>query len=811
MDTLGVLHFGEDALKSSFKRQLNSAIILLTFIVILLAGMPAQAASIPTGQTFFISSSGTLGLFPDTPAGVLQVTGSIVIDTTPIIATNTVNYAAGTWYGKLSLKTPFSGSLKFSIAHKEGKNSPVIHGTQTLNVASPTSLVNVAVSTPAFSVPAYVDPQHMVVTDPKDPKFISPENNGKLLFMIDGGSLSINAGGSNSWIGAPYGSPIFPDGTVIPMLPEGKPDLTVPSVMSTWVDQKAGTYQVQFTIVNNSLTACPASIARYSVNGVMKDQAIQVSELEPTGGSNTKTFTTETIKLSGASDTVKVYADYPNKVDEENENNNTLETVITPSQDWLPKTDLIINEIHAEWINMPPTNGLYKVHFSVSNVSPTDAPPFHVGFKIDGAKKDEAFAVNGLKSAETKSYFFDTEVTMSSNMDTLQVIADVNNEVDEQYENNNDQTFVYNAMTGMPTSPNLSMVEMHEIWSDPNAQESTYKISFNIANSSLVNAGAFKVGFSVDGVRLPETIAVKGLTAGANYADTFTTVLSVSGELDTITVIADVDSQVNEQFKNDNSMTSIWNTKALPPPEVLAELINQGFASGKPMSVNLKGVVTEPMTLALENGKVSVQIDKGTVLKQADGQILKGISANPLPYVPAAPLGGIFTPAYEFTPSGARFDPPLTVTLKYDPALLPQGMTEKDLRVGYYNGANWEVLDSTVDTTAKTVTTRISHFSVYALTGNAAQATAPTAATTVTTPATGAATSIPTPAATVASATTAVPLTSSAVTSATLTGTPGDVVNVGTSWGLIAGIVVIVIIAVGVLFFVLKKIKSHKP
>lgn len=78
---------------------------------------------------------------------------------------------------------------------------------------------------------------------------------------------------------------------------------------------------------------------------------------------------------------------------------------------------------------------------------------------------------------------------------------------------------------------------------------------------------------------------------------------------------------------------------------------------------------------------------------------------------------------YDFGPTGATFVPPLIMTLKYDPARLPPGMTESTLYIAFWDGTQWQKLTTTVNTTAKTVTARVPHFTDFAILGQVATTT----------------------------------------------------------------------------------------
>jgi hypothetical protein len=73
-----------------------------------------------------------------------------------------------------------------------------------------------------------------------------------------------------------------------------------------------------------------------------------------------------------------------------------------------------------------------------------------------------------------------------------------------------------------------------------------------------------------------------------------------------------------------------------------------------------------------------------------------------------------------FGPEGTVFGAPVTITVPYDADVVRvQGLRENDLKVNYWNPrlTRWEVLPSTVDTAARTVSAQVLHFSVYQVLG----------------------------------------------------------------------------------------------
>ena len=74
---------------------------------------------------------------------------------------------------------------------------------------------------------------------------------------------------------------------------------------------------------------------------------------------------------------------------------------------------------------------------------------------------------------------------------------------------------------------------------------------------------------------------------------------------------------------------------------------------------------------------------------------------------------------YELGPTGAAFDEPVFLTFTYDPARLPEGISERNLVIGYWDEGQgvWVLLDSVVDTVHHTVSTAVTHFTVFAVLG----------------------------------------------------------------------------------------------
>jgi hypothetical protein len=82
--------------------------------------------------------------------------------------------------------------------------------------------------------------------------------------------------------------------------------------------------------------------------------------------------------------------------------------------------------------------------------------------------------------------------------------------------------------------------------------------------------------------------------------------------------------------------------------------------------------------------------------------------------------------AYSFGPTGSQFNPPINITLAFDPATLPPGTRVNKLQVAWWDGTKWTKLSSVVDLATNTITAQVSHFTDFAIIGEQ-EATSPAA------------------------------------------------------------------------------------
>ncbi len=133
-----------------------------------------------------------------------------------------------------------------------------------------------------------------------------------------------------------------------------------------------------------------------------------------------------------------------------------------------------------------------------------------------------------------------------------------------------------------------------------------------------------------------------------------------------------------------------------------------------------EGIFTEKVTTKSVGSKGQVVISEGTVGKTKEDQPLTEIwilvkDREPPPPPDDNTIVGL---NYEAGPDGATFDRPITITLAYNPADIPQGTDESTLVIALWDTAagEWIPLDGcTVNRVNKTISAQVSHFSKYTI------------------------------------------------------------------------------------------------
>ncbi|MFC1916258.1 CARDB domain-containing protein [Chloroflexota bacterium] len=130
----------------------------------------------------------------------------------------------------------------------------------------------------------------------------------------------------------------------------------------------------------------------------------------------------------------------------------------------------------------------------------------------------------------------------------------------------------------------------------------------------------------------------------------------------------------------------------------------------------MEGRFTEDITAMSGDNKVKLYIPRNTIGKNRAGSILSSIRIKEEGDPPVPPSHSkVISLIYDIGPGGATFDPPIDLIIKYDESEIPEGVAEKNLVVAWWDktAGEWIELESTVDPETHTITTKVSHFSVF--------------------------------------------------------------------------------------------------
>lgn len=145
------------------------------------------------------------------------------------------------------------------------------------------------------------------------------------------------------------------------------------------------------------------------------------------------------------------------------------------------------------------------------------------------------------------------------------------------------------------------------------------------------------------------------------------------------------------------------------------------------------GVFNQDVFLKSYDGILNLSIPGNTTVKTAEGWALSYIVLKPVESENQRPLvqdGNIVGLSYSLGPEGTVFDPPITISIVYDPAKIPARILETSLVIGYWNDTKgrWIALDNCqVDIARHNITAPLSHFSSYAVIGYPLKVPAPIA------------------------------------------------------------------------------------
>jgi hypothetical protein len=157
----------------------------------------------------------------------------------------------------------------------------------------------------------------------------------------------------------------------------------------------------------------------------------------------------------------------------------------------------------------------------------------------------------------------------------------------------------------------------------------------------------------------------------------------------------------------------------------------KGFSVPGPLKTNSIGILQEGVKIKTADGIVTLEAPAGARFLTKSNTALTSLSVEPAAVPPQIQSDRNLIIAYNFTPDGANFNPPLTIIFTY--STLPANVDESTLQIVTYAGTNWDVLPSTINKTTRAISAQISRFSSYAVVGKMVEVVNPNTTTPTTT------------------------------------------------------------------------------
>lgn len=130
---------------------------------------------------------------------------------------------------------------------------------------------------------------------------------------------------------------------------------------------------------------------------------------------------------------------------------------------------------------------------------------------------------------------------------------------------------------------------------------------------------------------------------------------------------------------------------------------------------NEEGYTKTDNIIELKDAGIKLEITEGTLIEGSENKI--SIEARGKNIVEAYFDRGVSNILYELGPDGASFSKPVKLSIEYDEDILPEGFTEDDLSIVYFDedSGTWKELETTLDKKNNIASANIEHFSVYSL------------------------------------------------------------------------------------------------
>jgi hypothetical protein len=132
--------------------------------------------------------------------------------------------------------------------------------------------------------------------------------------------------------------------------------------------------------------------------------------------------------------------------------------------------------------------------------------------------------------------------------------------------------------------------------------------------------------------------------------------------------------------------------------------------------IDERGIAHQPITYSDPGHRFNLLIPAGTTALDSDHRPLRSVAVYQLDDHPVVPDDqSLVGSVVEFEPSGATFDPPIRVSVGYEATSLPDGYSDADVGLAYFDGSknNWVILDGVAEPSTAMASASVAHFSSF--------------------------------------------------------------------------------------------------
>jgi hypothetical protein len=267
----------------------------------------------------------------------------------------------------------------------------------------------------------------------------------------------------------------------------------------------------------------------------------------------------------------------------------------------------------------------------------------------------------------------------------------------------------------------------------------TNAASYSVNSATQITAMVPDLGTANTSVNIKVTTAGGTATSGGTFSYTVATTSTTTTTTPTTTT-----STTTTSTPTATTSTSTTTTKTTTTPTKATTTTSHTTTTSSPPQTTPKVTTTSTLSAGaldlsdtVDNGglilddlskkildssemTISVNVPINTRALTGEGEPLQSIDTKVTNTTYSAPTGTEIISAFDFTPNGATFSPPITVIFKYNPDQFPKKIDVNKLSLFRFDSEqnDWVKCDYTLDVNSQQLTANISHFSIYAITSD---------------------------------------------------------------------------------------------